>query len=219
MQDINQSIPASQHVTALEVFRWLIPFSGLDNNQGNCETVEHQRNVSKSLLLWPPNLFAFTSLILGTTGAYYLVVSPPRDEEDPYARRQIWPPQKYEETDFGTENRWEERVRDLGQDWRKQLNNKSRSYFIENLYNASLDVLILDKIIQEATPLGIQDIWKNFSSGFDKNDIKDLLCKSEDSEIRDTHWKYFVDLMTLHAIADEACVGWGIRDYYKALED
>jgi hypothetical protein len=220
MQDINQAIPASQHVTALEVFRWLIPFSELENNKRSYEMLEHQRNASKSLLLWPPNLFAFTSLILGTTGAYYLVVSPARDDEDPYARRQIWPPQKYdEETDFGTENKWKEKVRDLGQDWRKRLNNKSKSYFIEYLFSDRLDINVLDGLLQEVTPPGIQEIWTDFSRGFDEKDIKDLLCKSEDPDIRATHWKYFVDLMTLHAIADEACVGWGIRDFYKTLEE
>jgi hypothetical protein len=219
MQDINQPIPSSQHVTALEVFRWLIPFSNLENNQRNYERVEDQQNASKSLLLWPPNLFAFTSLILGTTGAYYLVVSPARDEDDPYAKKQIWPPQKYDEkTVSGTKNNWKEKVRDLGQDWRKRLNNKSRSYFVQNLFNTRLDVDILDQLLQEVTPPGIQEIWTDFSKGFDEKDIKDLLCKSEDPDIRTTHWNYFVDLMTLHAIADEACVGWGIRDFYKTLE-
>jgi hypothetical protein len=41
------------------------------------------RNMNE-LLLWPPNLFAFTSYVLTMTGAYQLVVSPPADKR--------WPP-------------------------------------------------------------------------------------------------------------------------------
>jgi hypothetical protein len=32
------------------------------------------------VLLWPPNMFAFTSYILDLTSSYQLVVSPPRNK-------------------------------------------------------------------------------------------------------------------------------------------
>ena len=41
-----------------------------------------------TLLLWPPNLFAFTSYTLMLSGAYQLVVSPPPGERERYH----WPP-------------------------------------------------------------------------------------------------------------------------------
>lgn len=39
--------------------------------------------LSMWFLIWPPDLFAFTSSILSTTGAYHLVVSPPSPEKIP----------------------------------------------------------------------------------------------------------------------------------------
>ena len=43
-----------------------------------------QNNHPATLLMWPPNLFAFTSYILGLSGAYQLAVSPPKGYH--------WPP-------------------------------------------------------------------------------------------------------------------------------
>ena len=66
MDNINETTN-TDHQTMLDIFLSLMPES---------EVLE--------LLLWPPNLFAFTSNVLRANAAYQLVVSPPADR--------YWPP-------------------------------------------------------------------------------------------------------------------------------
>jgi hypothetical protein len=62
-------------LTARQLAKSLIPhLAQIENNNGRDDVLEE-------FLLWPPDLFAFTSLILSITGAYHLVVSPPRKND------------------------------------------------------------------------------------------------------------------------------------------
>src|SRR6266403_4259258 len=64
--------------------------------------------VPEEFLLWPPDLFAYTSRILSMTGAYHLTVSPPRGDH--------WPP-----TDDWAKPTWEKYVRGIGFKWHDNL--------------------------------------------------------------------------------------------------
>jgi hypothetical protein len=56
---------------------------------------EYRDAMLRAFLLWPPDLFAFTSYILSATGAYHLVVSPPSSKfyeiahRDPIVRERL----------------------------------------------------------------------------------------------------------------------------------
>lgn len=66
-----KNIQISQRLTARQVAHSLFPplFENGDE--------DYKERLLRVFLLWPPDLFAFTSHILSTTGAYQLVVSPP----------------------------------------------------------------------------------------------------------------------------------------------
>lgn len=57
---------------------------------------------------WPPDLFAITSILLETSGAYRLVVSP--------SPGKTWPP-----------NGWKDSVKTLAEEWRTALNSAERA--------------------------------------------------------------------------------------------
>jgi hypothetical protein len=67
--------PEGRHITAKDVADRLMP--DLDMNE---------------VLLWPPDLFAYTSNIMAITSAYQLVVSPPRKENWPpdISKMKVW---------------------------------------------------------------------------------------------------------------------------------
>jgi hypothetical protein len=196
-------------INALRMARFLVP---LDDAAMGLDAAGIEKNlvVAKSLLLWPPNLFAFTSEMLSATGAYYLVVSPPKDQHD--RGKEVWPPETYK-TIVGPEDSWASDVRKWGRAWRDLLNKKSQDHFLKNLNPKKVfDSAELDQLLKETVPDEIMECWENFAAGFDNGDMKDLACLKPGPE-RSRHWKYFVHLMTLHAVADEACLGWGIRQF------
>lgn len=202
----------AQSITALRMVRFLLPLNdstmGLDTEEG----LEKNRRAATSLLLWPPNLFAFTSEVLSSTGAYYLVVSPARDYQD--NRKETWPPDEYDkdEPGGGKINMWAAEVRELGKKWRERLNKKDKRFFQEYLHpKKEFEADELERLLDELLPPKVRECWEEVAAGFDSGDIKDLLCDMKDHDERSKHWKYFVRLMTLHAVADEACLGWGIR--------
>ncbi|HJR07056.1 MAG TPA: hypothetical protein VJ842_07360 [Pyrinomonadaceae bacterium] len=199
-----------------------------------------------SLLLWPPNLFAFTGSILGLTGAYYLIVSPPRDENNDI--RQTWPPKPddkeiddneqeflmyewlYEWIENHKEavnqekgknkdlNDWAYYVRTVGWEWRKRIGECEESYLEKILHPSGVEETggesTIEDVIKDIVPAEVLKIWELFSSGFSPGmdgDIMDLRCNAEENKMRKAHWIFFVLLVTLHAIADEACSGWGKR--------
>src|SRR6185503_20483367 len=49
-----------------------------------------------------------------------------------------------------------------------------------------------------------------------KGNVEEILCE-EKAKTNPRHWRAFQSLLTLHAIADEACIGWGIREMVVEL--
>lgn len=165
--------------------------------------------ILEEFLLWPPDLFALTSSILSVSGAYYLVVSPPGPAE---VEEVYWPPQD-----------WPEQVRKIGLAWRVKLNRGfDRKEFMA--CKSGADEARIRKIRKRTghsaragawVPKEIWVAWANFKSGISpewEGNIEEALCEGTKSpeELRKV-WKPLEGLLTLHAIADEACVGWGIR--------
>lgn len=75
---------------------------------------------------------------------------------------------------------------------------------------------------EETTPKVLQRYWHNFRSEISslrRGQIKLLLCETTDEEKRRDYWQRFVAVVSLHAIADEACAGWGIRGPLRYLKE
>jgi len=219
-----------------------------------------------SLLLWPPNLFAFTSSILTLSGAYQLVVSPPppwpnatEDQRDLYH----WPPKRIlldhlfarlnelttrgdfdftEDLDFATwmvsclethpkvppEQLWTFLVRHAALDWRSRFDamNDMEAW---KRYKANIPVAFEKEshpapaeppAMHAMVPRFLWACWSLFKRLYldDRRgvppDIWKLLCNSPQSLSAEDNnaWYAAVSLLTLHAIADDACVGWGILE-------
>jgi hypothetical protein len=206
--DESQRKTNPRHITSLRMFRTLLPLSDERMGLGSDESIERNRQEASQLLLWPPNLFAFTSEILRSTGIYYLVVSPASSE----GRDEIWPPPPGTDKD-GKQEAWVDKVRHLGREWRKTLNQKPREFFSTHLEpDDNPDSEKLRRILNSLVPGEVLECWDKLAAGFDNKDIKNLRCIVEDPKERKEHWQAFVALMTLHAVADEACLGWGLRE-------
>lgn len=207
---------APQNITALRMVRFLLPLDDSEMGLADQEGLKKNRRAADTLLLWPPNLFAFTSEILSATGAYYLVVSPAKDEE--HERKEVWPPEEYDEElpNGQVRNIWNVKVREFGREWRRRLNQKGGRFFADNLAPAKkFEEGELEALLAELVPEKVMECWNRLAECFNTDDIKNLLCMMKDGEERTKNWKYFVCLMTLHAVADEACLGWGIRKYVR----
>jgi hypothetical protein len=244
-------------------FPYTLPLSARQVARGLIPSIE----VFEELLLWPPDLFAFTSYILSITGAYHLAVSPPRldaakdshEDEKGGGRKIVWPPERNWTvvTKEGklTPKSWQEYVREVGMLWRHTLELKYEksgvvkfSEEIKRCKDAATVALKKTRIYSKVgSPLNNYEKWKPDGwvprevgehwitlyreMGEDgKTDIEDILCETE--YIEDIHgeteeenllraegiqklkknWKALEALLTLHAIVDEACIGWGIRD-------
>ncbi|MGB7922392.1 MAG: hypothetical protein WCF57_04030 [Pyrinomonadaceae bacterium] len=187
-----------------------------------------QHEILEEFLLWPPDLFAFTSHILSITGAYHLVVSPPRCEE--VNSKVVWPPE-----DDWAKPSWNDYVRRVGLDWRDRLR---KNFTEEELWSckqqtkraqekalyARAGQLVKDNKSfkwQEGSwvPLEVGEHWRHvyswMSPGMEGN-VEDILCNEAKQLSPDllNNWEAFKSLITLHAIIDEACIGWGIRDLH-----
>jgi hypothetical protein len=205
-----------RHITSLRMFRTLLPLSDERMGLGSPEAIEGNRQEARQLLLWPPNLFAFTSELLRSTGIYYLVVSPAPSETK---SGEIWPPRPSSNPNEDQEA-WVNKVRQLGRDWRKALNQESADFFFNYLDpNNDLSPKDIDDALDSLLPKEARTCWKRLSAGFDTGDIKDLRCIVKDPKERKRQWDAVVDLMTLHAVADEACLGWGIREHVEGWDE
>jgi hypothetical protein len=201
----------SPPLTARQLAKSLLPHLAEDTANG--------AGLVEEFLLWPPDLFAFTSLILSVTGAYHLVISPPRYKHSgDYDRR--WPP--HEE--------WASDIRRIGIEWRDLLAKHYSSEAFSRCKERSepeRGKVIREKVGQleggkwmagDWIPQKVGDYWKDvfdeMSPEWDGN-VMDILCSEDteqDSDKLKRHWKAVSALVSLHAIADEACVGWGIRN-------
>ena len=119
--------------------------------------------IDNELLEWPPELLAFTEMILTRSEAYRFALSPPGGE--------TWPPE-----DLPT---WPDAVAEAGREWCAWLQDRS---------------LVLPELLERH--------WETFREA-NETTLTDL------SEASD--WRLCVALLTLHAIADEACAGLGVE--------
>lgn len=285
----NNLIPCN--LTARQIAKSLLPHmveldkKMIDSFTTNIEISEDdgdtwEKNVMEEFLLFPPDLFAFTSAILSITGAYHLVVSPPR-----YKTGLTWRPYEREwmKEIFGYDNKgqWIEEVRKVGLKWRLLLNKnfneakleecktKDSTKGFERLDRIKEKVgILIEKVETRGSQLEwiapgqserwvpdeVRYYWEEFRRGMspipfchderDFGSIEELLCDEEkfreaekayekrkrlrQGEVKPPErrrntlpevWKCFCALLTLHAIADEACVGWGLRAMDDELEE
>ena len=215
----------SQSLDALTVARGLL--SHLIERSPNHGLPDQYKHVSEEFLLWPPDLFAFTSSILSQTGAYHNVVSPPNDQPE-----WAWPP-VLGYTDDGVKSNWAETMRIIGIEWRKKLDSGSFTGTVLSQIKSEKDHTAKEAMIKryvgfpkleinsiswlegEWLPRKVGEIWVEMFKAISaegKGDINDIVCESELHEHHPSDkWSAFTALITLHAIADEACAGWGIR--------
>lgn len=216
---MSQNFSGAVPLNARQIARALLP------------TRPEEETIFEEFLLWPPDLFAFTSQILRITGAYHLVVSPPRNKEI------IWPPK--DEWAIIDKSKgipdWNSYVRDVGMTWRKYLEDRFKAsdlWTYKGLSKFSERMVKICALVGEPldnntgwkvgawVPEEVGFHWNTFRRGMQEDgigNIDDILCEDEaESDVSiaklQENWGIFKALMTLHAIVDEACVGWGIRD-------
>jgi|GEM_PF-6394383 len=205
-----------------------------------------------TLLMWPPNLFAFTSYVFGLSGAYQLAVSPP---SHPGWAKELsrWPPSKEllnllfdESPTYGAaakaivaraevmehwmhhhlvnlpearrERLWTYAVRECGQEWRDSLPKTEQAFkpYCEFILSG-----VLPQNYEPLIPVFLRACWEAFTRlCYDEPaawDIAMLLCNDEIAGLPERtepdllhRWLASVALLSMHAIADETCVGWGV---------
>lgn len=166
----------------LSVLRYLIPYS--------CDGKSCKNDY---FLGWPPNLFAFTSMLLENTGRYSVVTD-----------LKLWPPE--------LDSDWEKTIKEEARHWVLQLTeygNKSDGMF---------SFLDSDRV----------DLWEKAASLVPTKvrDAYDVIYAAALPEGEGTHDDYGKGdakhdkltqlLLTLHAIADTVCLGWGIREFTES---
>jgi hypothetical protein len=120
------------------------------------------RQLGGELLEWPPDLFAFTDVVLDRSEAYRFVVSPPDGAS--------WPPPEMPD--------WSLAIADASAGWCAWIENGG---------------IELPRLIAEEWAV----VWKGSATALD--------------ELATGHaWRICQGLITLHAIADEACAGTGV---------
>lgn len=220
------------------------------------------------LLLWPPNLFAFTSQVLSYSGAYQLVVSPPPSVPTEPDSLYHWPPtQELIDTlvrranslapkdahdrllsrgdvQFGTymvrrlnvafgshcEQLWTFMVRHAALQWRSAFDSMSIEAWVQYCdaipsgFARESNTRNSGSAVQNNTPPLLNTCWALFNALYLQSemppDIGTLLCNGAvvptGASQLDT-WLSAVALLTIHAIADDACVGWGILQRQATL--
>jgi hypothetical protein len=225
------------------------------------------RGDPSTLLLWPPNLFAFTSYILHLSGAYQLVVSPP-PKEDNQPDLYHWPPKESllqtlldhfesisrknlarapwqlvhelkDELKFIPDglllindrtsdqyNAWTYLVRKSALEWRQEFDRMENEApevwegYRDGLTDQSPPLEPSRSVV--AVPPLLRACWEVFCDIYypvsddddhPAKDITTLLCNGAQPSTtvpRKDAWLAAVSLLTMHAIADDASVGWGI---------
>ncbi|HYE14921.1 MAG TPA: hypothetical protein VD968_10815 [Pyrinomonadaceae bacterium] len=252
-QSIDESNAFRDYMRARDVASYLLP--GSDVNE---------------LLLWPPNLFAFTSYILSVTGSYQLAVSPPRGKSWPPSEAEIrdwhsrdalrdwllefsgagegdggaagatradaealvekylsgfdldakmaaWMSKARWPEDENGENPWIPMVQEGGDAWREKL-----ASFEAGVAPTSRDRWALFEEVLARVPVSLLACWAVFSrlAVGTGRDLSKLLCNRDEDDCYDTPaereemWQAVGSLLSMHAMTDEACVGWGIRRIY-----
>jgi hypothetical protein len=179
-------------------------------------------------LLWPPDLFALTSRIFSVTGAYVHVIAPPVNKK--------WPPEMGGSRYGDPSLTWAESVKLTGQQWRQQLNKILGSFqSFEEYFKSLTSIQAREKEVErlrtaKILPPHLEHYWKEFNAIqsleleqnveafwelYDKDcDMHCAICEQGMPVCKDCNiWNAMEALLSLHAIADEACAGWGIRSH------
>jgi hypothetical protein len=160
--------PHSYPVNSFSLISYLIP----DAKTG--EKVEH----ISYFLVWPPNLFAFTSLFFSLTGAYAMVTDEMCSREN-----------------------WQAVTRETALLWQHELEKFDNFDFLK-----VRDVELWKKYDQYV-PESVRKDWETVVSVMEPTGEGDVL------DIWDKHKEVFLPHLRLHAIADQVCLGWGIREF------
>ena len=248
-------MPFLKYLTSFRIYLSLLPrenFLGQEHKD-TLKTLDEIRNSTFRLLFYPPDMFAYTSAILGTTGSYYLVVSPAKDLERLDTVDHIWSPRKITKEDSNDPNKqidvinfkedWAGKVSKLGTDWRKFINrnfDEIKKIITDTSLTGikeKLEVIIKNDSENESVEY-VFNIFSLFVEGCDEENLSEILCKKDnilesmmkadgsnltkkqfleknDDKINkrlNQVWNAYCCLVTLHAIADEACLGFGIRE-------
>jgi hypothetical protein len=197
----------------------------------NLPTNEKGQVEINRFLLWPPDLFALTSRILKATDAYTNVIAP--------CNSRRWPPEINNGNSHA--KNWPNLVRETGLEWRMNLEEKIPNELGFNSFNDYTETLAfgaynneklkekISKISElNALPKYLSYYWGIFTdtlSPQEEGNIDDFNCAFDsicsnapgkclpNPNVCDNckKWESFISLISLHAIADEACAGWGIR--------
>lgn len=119
-------------------------------------------DLSDELLAWPPDMFAFTDVLLERSEAYRFAVSPPR------GRR--WPP--------SDANHWNAAIAAAARKWRECIGSD-----------------------QTELPTLVSEEWSV---------VRHHAATHLDDLADGEPWRVCESLLTLHAVADEACAGTGV---------
>lgn len=205
----------------------------------------HQEVIFEEFLLWPPDLFAFTSYVFSITGAYNLVVSPHHSGASPKdaSSKAKWPPDNDKNARWADyKDGWTEYVQSVGFTWRtllagytdrdaggkvmagdfdEELLRRCKDKELPGEERGELIRATVGRLVGEGAsarweesgswvPREVGECWAGvYGRMNEEDDVEDLL----------DDWEAFKLMMTLHAIVDEACVGWGIRDIPFQFKD
>ncbi|MGE0480736.1 MAG: hypothetical protein AB7Q17_09715 [Phycisphaerae bacterium] len=170
---------ASYAVNTLSLVEYLIPEAVESVDVGGAKLLRLKED--SYFLVWPPNLFAFTSMFFSVTGSYALVT-------------QDWPPREFKSPS------WRERVGSITDEWVRALRQPRIQRHV--LYSADPAGW---RALRTTVPDEVQACWQRVTEKMEPPRVGNV------EDIWIAHQPVFRDLMTLHAVADSVCVGWGIR--------
>ncbi|MFN3244577.1 MAG: hypothetical protein ACE37K_23935 [Planctomycetota bacterium] len=151
----------------------------------------------KQFLLWPPDLFALTSMSLDVSGAYIAAVAD-RLDLDP-------------ERGF-LSRAWREQVEQAAAQWRSNLEVAVVSQFLLHRRQARPLGRTVAGRMKQFVPDLVEQLWKALrkvvtpldqTKGGHTESISKLNHEPKLAKAREA-------VLTLHAIADSACAGWGV---------
>lgn len=165
--------PASYAVNTLSLMSYLVPRSTF-----NSDDIQ-----DAFFIVWPPNLFALTSMLFTITGSYSRLTI--KDD---------WPP-----TEFAA---WQQKINESAIEWEKRLGEISDFSFLRI---SDLEEWVKHR---DSVPALVKSTWEELKNALEADgtgDAQDMWNSDE------KHKNLFHAAMTLHAIADLTCRGWGIR--------
>ncbi len=192
----------------------------------------------EALMVWPPDLFAITSLLLKQTGAYAFSILP----------LEIWPDQYWQLRLDAARKQWYQWILDPTRDWEKidvplgdlsDVENESpqQSTFLRNALPTALRDFVQalpDALLEQVSVEAIQRLVDETPEfGFDDEEGHTLVQgeriegdriagdSTTDRRERWLAWRVCKALLDLHALVDEICRGFGTPSgvqWVKGLE-